>query len=104
MTFDIHARSIKKRVSIPFKCAAHVRGAHNALTLAYLELVVAANQETSFTGDMKASPWPDKRETANFLTLSPGCFSLFEAKSPRKKSVSPDWLLGQTEGADETLS
>lgn len=27
--------------------------------------------------------------------LSSDCVTLFEAESPRKKSVSPDWLLGQ---------
>ena len=74
------------------------------MTLAYLELVVSANQETGFTGDMKASPWPDKRETANFLPLSSDRVSPFEAESPRKKSVSPDWLLGQTEDVEGTLS
>lgn len=79
---------------------AHVM--YNRLTLVYFG--VSANQETGFTGDMKASPWPDKRETANFLTLCSGCFSLFEARSPRKKSVSPDWLLGETGDVEETLS
>lgn len=38
--------------------------------------ICSANQETGFTGDIKASPWADKRETANFLTFSSASLKL----------------------------
>lgn len=64
----------------------------------------AAYQETGFIGNMKASPFPDKRETANFLMLNSHCFSLFEAQSPRKKSLALTRQFRQTEDVEAPLS
>lgn len=60
----VHSQSIWVQIHIP----------HNVATLCFG--VCRSNEETKFTGNMKAGPWHDKREAANFPTLSSASLKL----------------------------